>query len=75
MDRFAGTIGVPILLTLATALRQLANDSLCRGDRALYLLTAEALEKRAEWFAATFPHENIELLGDHILHKPVDMTI
>jgi hypothetical protein len=75
MDQFAGTIGAPILLTLAAALRRLASDSLCRGDRALYLLTAEALEKRAEWFAATFPQENPEQRRDHILHRPVDMTI
>ena len=75
MDRFTGTIDAPILLTLATALRRLANDPLCRGDGALYLLTAETLEKRAELFAIDFPLENTGQRGDHMLHRPVDMTI
>ena len=42
MDKFATTFDAPILLSLATALRRLACDSLCHGDRALYLPTAEA---------------------------------
>jgi hypothetical protein len=75
MDRFARNIDVPILLSLATALRRLANDPLCTGDEALYLRTAEALEKRAELFATTVPLENLQQRGDPMLHKPVDMTI
>jgi hypothetical protein len=75
MGQFARTIDVPILLSLATTLRRLGNDSLSHGDKALYPLTAEALEKRAEWFAATFPQVNTVQRGDPMLHSPVDMTI
>lgn len=65
------------------ALRQLAGDFLCRGDQALYLLTAEALEKRAEWLAFTYPQRGCETLPQERsrqpdspeLHKPVDVTI
>jgi hypothetical protein len=63
------------LLSLAAKLRQLANDSLCQGDRALYLMTAEALEKRAEWLAATLPDERTEPRDNPKLHKPVDVII
>jgi hypothetical protein len=75
MDQCANTIDLPILLPLATALCRFGNDCLCHGDQALYLLTAEALEKHAEWFAATFPQENTEQRGDPMLHRTVDMTI
>jgi hypothetical protein len=83
MDHFAGTFDVGSLFSLAGALRQLAGDSLCRGDQALYLLTAEALEKRAEWLAFTFPQGDSETLlqershqsDNPELHKPVDVTI
>ena len=75
MDPFAGTIDLRKLLPLAIALRQLANDSLCRGDQALYLLTAEALEKRAEWLAAAMPQESDEQSKSPQPHKPVDVTI
>ena len=57
MDQFAGTVELRSLLSVAAMLRQLANDSLGRGDQPLYLLTAEALERRAEWLAANLPPE------------------
>ncbi len=71
------------LFSLASALRQLAADSLCRGDQTLYLLTAEALEKRAEWLAftvpqgsnETLPQERSEQPSNPELHKPVDVSI
>ena len=75
MEDFAGTPDLRSLISLASKLRQLANDSHCRGDQALYLLTAEALEKRAEWLAATLPPEKIEPPPDPRLHKAVDVTI
>jgi len=37
MGEFAGAIELRNLVALAAALRQLANESLCRGDQALYL--------------------------------------
>lgn len=75
MDYFAGTPDLRNLLALAMKLRQLANDAHCRGDQALYLMTAEALEKRAEWLAATMPQEERDTHGDPRLHKSVDVTI
>lgn len=75
MEDFAGTPYLRSLLSLASKLRQLANDSHCRGDQALYLLTAEALEKRAQWLAATLPPQISEPPPDPRLHKSVDVTI
>jgi len=75
MEDFAGTPDLRSLISLASKLRDLANDSHCRGDQALYLLTAQALEQRAEWLAATLPPEKIELPPDPRLHKAVDVTI
>ena len=83
MDQLAGATALQSLLSVAAALRQLANNDLYRGDQALYLLTAEALEKRAEWLAFTLPQEGSEILAqergerpdDPQLHKPVDLII
>jgi hypothetical protein len=75
MQHFAGAPDLRNLLTLAAKLRDLANDPHCRGDQALYLMTAEALEKRAEWLAATMPQENPEPRRDPKMHKPIDVTI
>ena len=75
MGELAGVIDMRNLVSLAAALRELANQSLCRGDQALYLLTAEALEKRAEWLAAALPVEDSEQHHNPKPHKPVDVTI
>ncbi|HVW74724.1 MAG TPA: hypothetical protein VHC39_13885 [Rhizomicrobium sp.] len=75
MEYFAGAPNLRNLLALAMKLRQLANDAHCRGDQALYLMTAEALEKRAEWLAATLPPEKRETQNDPRLHKSVDVII
>jgi len=75
MEYFAGAPDLRNLLALANKLRQLANDSHCRGDQALYLMTAEALEKRAEWLAVTAPLESREQPSTPPAHEPVDLTI
>jgi hypothetical protein len=75
MEGLTGSPNLRNLVSLAAKLRQLANDTYCRGDQALYLLTAEALEKRAEWLAATLPPESQEQPRDPRLHKSVDVTI
>lgn len=75
MESFVGARNLRNLLSLAAKLRQLANDSLCMGDQALYLMTAEALEKRAERLAATLPAERTEHRDNPKLHKPVDVII
>jgi hypothetical protein len=75
MEYFAGAPDLRNLLSLAIKLRHLANDPHCRGDQALYLMTAEALEKRAEWLAVTMPQEKREHRDDPKPHKPVDVTI
>jgi hypothetical protein len=83
MEPFMGAPVLRNLLSLAIRLRRLADDSRCLGDQALYLMTAEALEKRAEWLAATagpppeeVPPEQVrEERRDPRLHTPVDVTI
>lgn len=75
VQNLAGAPYLRNLLSLATRLRQLANDAHCLGDQALYLMTAEALEKRAEWLAATLPSERIEQHEKPRPHTPVDVII
>jgi hypothetical protein len=75
MEYFAGALNLRNLLSLAAKLRHLANDEHCLGDQALYLMTAEALEKRAEWLAATLPQDRHEQDCDPKMHTPVDVTI
>jgi hypothetical protein len=75
MEHFVGASNLRNLLSLAAKLRQLANDSLCRGDQALYLMTAEALEKRAEWLAIALPSEKSHARENPKAHTPVDVTI
>jgi len=75
MEHLAGAPYLRNLLSPAVKLRQLANEPLCRGDWALFLMTAEALEKRAEWLAASLPTADTEYHYDPRLHKPVDVMI
>jgi hypothetical protein len=75
MDSFASVPDLRNLLFLAAKLRRLANDAHCRGDQALYLMTAEALEKRAQWLAVTLPSERLESQDSTQLHKSVDLTV
>jgi hypothetical protein len=53
----AGARDLRELLSVAAKLRHLAEDTLCQGDKVLYLMAAEALEKRAEWLAVTLPQD------------------
>lgn len=62
------------LLSLAGRLRRLAGDVLCQGDRALYLMAAEALETRAEFLAAALPQTPCKA-QDPQRHQPIDLTI
>jgi hypothetical protein len=75
MGQHPGARDLRNLLAVASKLRFLANDSLCQGDQTLYLMAAEALEKRAEWLAATLPEEIQEQASDPKLHVPVDLII
>jgi hypothetical protein len=75
MGHSAGARDLRNLLAVAAKLRLLANDTLCRGDQTLYLMAAEALEKRAQWLAATLPQESHDKDTDPGLHLPVDLII
>jgi len=57
MDSFTGARNLRNLLSVAAKLRHLADDTLCQGDHSLYLMAAEALEKRAHWLAAALPED------------------
>jgi hypothetical protein len=63
------------LLAVASKLRQLADDTLCQGDRSLYLTAAQALETRAERLASSLPQGCHDLDSDPRLHQPVDMVV
>jgi len=63
------------LLWVASKLRQLANDTLCQGDKTLYLMAAEALEKRAQWLAAALPQESQDGEAAPQPHPPVNLII
>jgi hypothetical protein len=62
------------LLSLAIRLRQLAPGTLCQGDRTLYLLAAEALEKHSMWLASTRPDQRTAP-ADPRLYQPVDLIV
>ena len=62
------------LLSLAVKLRQLANGTLPEPDQAVYLLAAEALEKRKERLAAKSPFKRIPP-ADPRLYRSVDMRV
>jgi hypothetical protein len=66
------------LLSVAAKLRVLAAETQAKGDQVLYLMTAEALEKRAERLAAALPHEHYDrdVVNDAPWrHRPVDLII
>ena len=75
MGHCAGAQDLRNLLSVAAKLRLLANDTLCRGDQSLYLMTAEALETRAQWLAAALPSEKHETNSEPQAHLPVDMVV
>jgi hypothetical protein len=66
------------LLSVAAKLRALAAETRAKGDQLLYLMTAEALEKRADRLAATLPDEHHDSEVENIApwrHRPVDLII
>jgi hypothetical protein len=76
MGQHAGARDLRNLLSVAAKLRHLANDTLCRGDQSLYLMTAEALETRAKWLAAALPQESPEQPDTNPkVHLPIDLIV
>jgi hypothetical protein len=75
MGSFTGARDLRNLLSVAAKLRHLADDTLCQGDRSLYLMAAEALEKRAHWLAAALPEDRHEENIEPLPHPPVDLII
>ena len=75
MESFTGARDLRNLLAVAIKLRHLANDTLCQGDRSLYLMAADALEKRARWLAAALPEEPYDRNVEPAPPQPVDLTI
>jgi hypothetical protein len=76
MAEHAGAQDLRNMLSVAAKLRHLADDTLCRSDRSLYLMAAEALETRAHVLAETLPediHDEPEI--DAKAHLPVDLII
>jgi len=71
----AGARDLQALLWVASKLRVLANDTLCLGDQTLYLMAAEALEKRATWLAAGLPPRTLEQDRDCQDHLPANLII
>jgi hypothetical protein len=65
------------LLSVAAKLRLLADDTLCKGDQVLYLMAAEALEKRAGWLSGALPVDDPAKTPDATLqrHQPIDLII
>jgi hypothetical protein len=65
------------LLSVAAKLRLLAADTLCKSDARLFLMAAEALEKRAAWLSGTLPDDHYDRDWDDTsyLHEPVDLII
>lgn len=66
------------LLSVAAKLRVLAAETRAKGDQLLYLMTAEALEKRAGWLSATLPQEHHDRDVENDApwrHRPVDLII
>ena len=66
------------LLSVAAKLRVLAAETCAKGDQVLYLMTAEALEKRAERLAAALPQEQHDTGVEDDApwrHRPLDLII
>ena len=52
----------------------MAADGRFEGDQAVYLMAAEAMERRARWLAGQQP-ETSEHLADPTLHRPVNLVV
>jgi len=66
------------LLSVAAKLRVLAAETRAQGDQMLFMMTAEALEKRADLLSATLPDAHHDKNVENITpwrHRPVDVII
>ena len=66
------------LLLVAAKLSVLAEQTRAKGDQLLFLMTAEALEKRADKPSATLPDTHYDQNVGNIApwgHRPVDVII
>jgi hypothetical protein len=65
------------LLSVAAKLRRLAADTWSDRDQLLFLMAAEALEKRAAWLQGALPDDHHDKDPDDLpyLHKPIDLII
>ncbi|MBA2588527.1 MAG: hypothetical protein H0U98_07875 [Alphaproteobacteria bacterium] len=65
------------LLSVAAKLRRLAADTWCDRDQLLFLMAAEALEKRAAWLQGALSDDHYDKDPDDqpYLHKPIDLII
>jgi hypothetical protein len=75
MGHFAGVDDLRNLLSLASKLRRLAEETLHQGDKDLYLTAATVLEARASTMASALPGNPFDPETDARLHRPVNMTI
>jgi hypothetical protein len=77
-DGVCGAWDLRNLLSVAAKLRLLAAETRAKGDQLLYLMTAEALEKRADRLAATLPNEHHDQDVEDDApwrHRPVDLIV
>ena len=63
------------LLSAAAGLRQMATSGRHDGDRTVYLMAAEAMERRAKWLAGQSPEIPPEHMADSTLHRPVNLIV
>jgi len=78
MSYAAHTRDLRNLLSVAAKLSVLAEQTRAQGDQLLFLMTAEALEKRAEKLSATLPDTHHDQNLENIApwrHRPVDVII
>jgi len=75
MGYFAGVQDLRNLLSVASKLRGLADDSQLWADKELYLTAAAALEARAERLSSRLPDETDDRGLEFALHRPVNMLV
>ena len=75
MGYFAGNKDLRNFLAVAAKLRRLADDTLHREDKNLYLAAAAVLEARAERMASHPPDGSCDPGRDAGLHRPVNLLV
>jgi hypothetical protein len=75
MGYFAGVQDLRNLLSVASKLRSLAEDTILQDDKDLYLTAAAALEARAERLSSHLPEEPHDRGLEFLLHRPVNMLV